>query len=344
MHSYELSITGTGSSLPQRVVSNEEIPGYRAANGMWRQFWGVKNRYMLSEHEDLVDLGSKAVLNALEMAGLAPRDLDVIIVGSSMAAGLATADSPSMFPRPGARIRNRLGADRAVALDVEAGCASFIVGLEMAASYIRSGRFERVAIVTVDVLSRILDLTDPSGIIFGDGSGAAIVERSGEEKGYIHSRIFSDSSYYDLAGVKWKLPKEGVKNYRPYFYVDSSLKMTEFVPQIVPKAIRHLLKDTGMKPDDIDLFVLHQPGRFLLEQWKKELGLTAERAPDIHEECACLSSSSVAVTLDRVVRDGRLKKGCRFIMAGAGIGWTWGAHLWVWQGPDQKVVKGEVKP
>ena len=113
--------------------------------------------------------------------------------------------------------------------------------------------------------------------------------------------------------------------------------MAEFVPKLVPRGINRVLKESGIPQEEVDMFFLHQPGRYLIEQWKKELGLSADEAPDVHGQYACLSSSSVIVTLDKVVRENKLQAGDMFVMAGVGIGWLWGAHLWRWNGPTGTV-------
>jgi len=330
-----ITITGVGSYLPEQIVQNYEIPGLRAANKMYIKFWGTKTRRRMQPHEELTDMGVASLTNAMEMAGCQAEHLDAILVASSNICEQESEESRALFPRLATRLRNRIGALNAVAIDIEAGCAGFVVGLDVAVNYLKVARFRRVAVVTIDAFSRILDHSDPSGIIFGDGSGAAIVERTSTGFGYIHSTFESDTSHYSLAGVKWKLPSQGGGFFKPYFFVDTSLKMAEFVPKLVPRAVRRLLKESGITQDKIDLFLLHQPGRYLIEQWRKELGISVDEAPEVHQQYACLSSSSVIVTLDTVVRDNRLKSGDMFLIAGVGIGWLWGAHLWKWNGPIQ---------
>lgn len=328
-----ISMTGVGSYLPEQVVYNHEIPGFHSASEMYSKFWSTVARRRMQPDESLTDMGIRALTNAMKMAGIEVADLDIILVGSSNICEHESVDSRAIFPRLATRIRNRIGAQYAVALDIEAGCASFVVGLDTAVNYLKVGRFRRAAVVTIDAFSRILDSGDPSGMIFGDGSGAAIIERMPCGYGYIHSTFESDSTHYSLAGVKWKLPRQGGGCFKPYFYVDTSLKMAEFVPKLVPRAIRNLLQETGIQKEDVELFFLHQPGRYLIEQWKKELGLSVSKAPDVHRKYACLSSSSVIVTLDEMARENKLKSGDFFVMAGVGIGWLWGAHIWQWSGP-----------
>ncbi len=332
MQDETITITGVGSYLPPQAIKNEEIPGYQLTDEMWNKFWGTCNRHRLSSEDNFVKMGVRSIENALEMAELQPEDLDAILVSTSIAVGLEDGHSMSMFPRPAVRVRNRLKACRAVPLDIDAGCASFLIALETAITYISSGKFDRIAIVAIDCFSRILDNTDPTGILFGDGSGSVIIEKKSGGHGYVHSCHFSDSSNYDLVGAHWTHPRQGEGQYRPYFYFENSPRTHEFLPHLVPKSIRQVLKGANLRTDEIDLFVLHQPGKILIDEWRREFNLTADNQPVIHNECACLSASTMPITLDHAVRNGQLEKGQRILFAGFGIGWTWGAHIWEWNG------------
>lgn len=337
MNNETISITGVGSYLPEQVVYNDQIPGFHRAKEMYANFWGTVARRRAEPHENLTDMGVKSLASALEMAGLDVKDIDILLVGTSNICEYESVDTRTIFPRLSVRIKKSIGAENAVPLDIEAGCASFVVGLDTAVSYLKIGKFRRAAVVTIDVFSRILDPGDPSAMIFGDGSGAAIVETTSNGYGYISSVFESDSTHYSLAGVKWKSPSQRTGLYKPYFYVDANLKMAEFVPKLVPRAIRKVLQQTGIQKEEVKLFFIHQPGRYLIEQWKKELGLDSDKAPDVHRKYGCLSSSSVIVTLDETARQDKLKKGDLIVMAGVGIGWIWGAHIWRWSGPEKTI-------
>ena len=328
-------MTGVGSYLPGKILTNEDIPGYKIRDDKWQSFWGTDRRYSLRRNERVLDMAERSALNALDMAGLTPDLIDIIVSCSSNISELDNDNPSAMFPKIGTLVRKKLKAKNAVAYDVESGCSGFIVGMETAVRFMQRGPFKRALVISADAASKVLDYSIPSGVIFGDGSGAAVLDSTHGIKGYLHSSIMTDSTHNKQAGVYWNSVYCNKNEFRPLFFVNRKLKMRDYVPALIPRVVKKLLGEANYEKEDVGRFILHQPGRYILNQWKERLGLSHETAPDIHSECACLSSSSVSVTLDRVIRGEELLPGNNFVIAGVGVGWTWGAHLWKWQGPGK---------
>jgi 3-oxoacyl-[acyl-carrier-protein] synthase-3 len=321
-------ITGTGSALPDKVLSNADLERLVDTSDEWiTTRTGIKERRIASSGEFTSTFASRAAERALESAGVAAADLDMIVVAT------VTPDFP--FPATACLVQNILKAKKAVAFDISAACSGFLYGLALVDKYIRMGAARKVLVIGAEVLSRIVDWTDRNTCcLFGDGAGAVIVEASSGESGILATQIHSDGSYWEL------LHQPGVGNRNPAVQETLDQRLTfinmqgnevfKLAVRAMEEASLEVLNSTGMKPADIDLFIPHQANRRIIDAIGKRLGVKDEQLYVNLERYGNTSSASIPIALDEAARSGRVKEGDLLLFSSFGGGLTWGATLSRW--------------
>ncbi len=317
-------ICGTGSALPKRIVTNDDLSKIMDTSDEWiKSRTGIGARHIATE-ETLTDLAFHASLQALEEAGALPEELDMILA--------ATLSPDNVFPSLSCELQRELGAVNAVAFDINAACSGFLFALQTADAYIKSGRYKNILVVGGEILSKMMDWNDRSTcVLFGDGAGAALV------------KVDSDFGILGISqgsdGAKGQaLTCENRKINNPYMKNSTDLSYTnmngqevyKFAVRTVPKAILEALGEAGLTVSDIDLFILHQANIRIIESVAKRLKVPMEKFPTNLQECGNISAGSVPVLLDEINRAGRIKKGDKIVLAGFGGGLTWGAAVLEW--------------
>lgn len=322
-------IAGTGSFVPGRVVSNEEIarqvgvePDYIV------RVSGIQTRHWVSSGEDCSWLAEQAARQALEQAKLAPADMEAIIVSST---------SPDMmFPSTACLLQGRLGVKGMPAFDVAASCSGFLYALSMADGFIRSGQYQRCLVVAAEVKSRSLDMTDLStAVLFGDGAGAAVVERSSDpEVGLVSLRLHADGAFHDLVkipggGSRHPLSSEVLGARGQTLRIQGS-KIYRLAVRQLAQAVKAHVAEEHWKMEQLDQVVFHQANGRLIAQVCKALGALPDRCFSVIEYLGNASSASLPIALDHAHRSKRLKPGHRVLLGTFGGGLTWATALVRW--------------
>lgn len=314
-------IRGTGSYLPERVLTNTDIATMVDTNDQWiRERTGIRERRIASDDETTCDLAEAAARQALDAAGLQGSDIDLIIVG--------TTTPDRIYPSTACRLQTRIGAGGCAAFDVQAVCTGFIYALGIADQFIRAGTAHKALVVGADTHSRLLDWQDRTTcVLFGDGAGAVVLERA-EEPGIYSTHLHADGKHESLLYVEGGTPLGGGKIAAGNAYV----KMRgNDVFKIAVRTLRALvdeaLRANDMQESDIDWLIPHQANLRIIEATARKLNLPWERVVVTVAEHGNTSAASVPLALDTAVRDGRIKRGQNLLLEAFGGGFTWGAAL-----------------
>ena len=325
-----IRITGTGSALPGRIVTNKELEQMVETSDEWiRERTGIGERHV-SVGETVVTVASEAVGKALEQAGKSAEEIDLILV--------ATCSPEQYLPCCACQVQAAIGAVNALAFDVNAACSGFLFALNTADAYLRTGLAKNALVIGSEVLSKLVDWTDRgSCILFGDGAGAVVVEQC-EAAGILGRALHSDGSGGGVLRCEARKlatpfaapvtaeaeetasPEDGEHSIR----MDGQ-EVYRFATRRVPQCIEEALSDAGLTVADIDLFVLHQANARIIDAVAKRLHADREKFPTNLERVGNLSSASIPVLLDELHRQGRLHRGDRIVLAGFGAGLTIGA-------------------
>ncbi|MBI5523863.1 MAG: ketoacyl-ACP synthase III [Desulfarculus sp.] len=323
----KVSILGTGCHLPERVIPNSYFEGIVDTSDEWIvSRSGIRERRMVLPGQAMSDLATPAAKKALEMAGVAPGELDLIVVGTS------TADMLS--PSCACMVQHQLGAKRAVAFDVNAACPGFIYGMAVAMRFIADGTYRRALVVGGEIVSQRIDYSDRATcVLFGDGAGAVVLgAQEGPAQGHILStHIHSDGDLWELLYV----PGGGSRIPPSHEMVDQRLGVVRMQGQEVFKhAVRALgevaeeaLAANGISSGQVDLFIPHQANLRIMEAVAKRLGIPLEKVVVTVHKYGNTSAATIPTALDEAVRDGRVKRGDLVLVASFGAGFTWGSAL-----------------
>lgn len=331
-----IRITGTGSALPGRIVTNKELEQLVKTSDEWiRERTGIGERHV-SVGETVVTLASEAARKALEQAGKRAEEIDLILV--------ATCSPEQYLPCCACQVQADIGAVNALAFDVNAACSGFLFALNTADAYLRMGLAENALIIGSEVLSKLVDWTDRSScILFGDGAGAVVVERCKASPGILGRALHSDGTgggvlqcgarelttpYVRTSTAKTD-QNQPTDDREHYIQMDGQ-EVYRFATRRVPQCIEEALSDAGLAVPDIDLFVLHQANARIIDAVAKRLHADREKFPTNLERVGNLSSASIPVLLDELNRKGKLHRGDRIVLAGFGAGLTIGACVMTW--------------
>jgi 3-oxoacyl-[acyl-carrier-protein] synthase-3 len=319
-------IVGTGSCLPPRRVSNHDMTALLAARGLdTSDEWivsrsGISARHFADDGMLSSDLGATAARHALDMAGLKPDDIDLIIVATS------TPDYLGGFPSTACVVQRKLGiTNDCAALDVQAVCSGFVYAMSVADNFIRCGMHKRVLVIGSEVFSRILDFNDRTTcVLFGDGAGAVVLAAS-DEPGVLATRLHADGRYADILCVPGAVQGGAIAG-SAFLYMDGQA-VFKLAVSVLEKVANEVLQVAGMEASQIDWLIPHQANIRIMQGTAKKLGLPMEKMVVTVDQHGNTSAASIPLALDVAMRDGRIKAGQHIMLEAVGGGFTWGAIL-----------------
>jgi len=323
-----VGIIGTGSYLPEKVLTNKDLENMVDTTDEWIvSRTGIRERRIAAEDQASSDLAVEASRKALEAAGVTADQLDLIIV--------ATVTPDMMFPATACLLQDRLGAKKAAAFDLSAACSGFLYGIATASQFIQSGMYRYALVVGVDCLSKITNWEDRNTcVLFGDGAGAVVLGPVEEGSGLLSFELGADGSGGDLL----KQPAGGSRLPASRDTVDGRLhtismagrEVFKFAVRVMGNAAEEALAKAGMTKEDIDFLVPHQANTRIIDAAVKRFGLSEEKVIINLDRFGNMSSASIPVALDEALHQGRIKKGNTLVLVGFGGGLTWGAAVLKW--------------
>lgn len=314
-------ISGTGSFLPAKRLTNEEISQTLDTNNEWIESRsGIRARRIASSEETTTYMGTYAARQAIESAGLTPDQISMVIA--------ATCTPDKVFPSTACLIQKELAMPAVPAFDVQAACSGFIYAMDIANQYLRLGTMKHILIVGVESMSRMVDWNDRSTcILFGDGAGAFVLSRH-EKPGILWSRMYAEGKYQDLLYANnLSLNNEATKNITERFLMMKGAEVFKVAVKTLERLVTQALEENGLQQGDIDWLVPHQANIRIIEGVAKRLGMPMEQVVVTIAEQANTSSASIPLAFDQAVRDGRIKRGQLILLEAFGGGFTWGATL-----------------
>lgn len=314
-------IAGTGSYLPEKVVTNQDLEKTMETSDEWiRDRTGIKRRHIAAEGETTSDLAVNAAKLAIDAAGISADDIDLIVVG--------TTTPDKIFPATACIVQRKLGISGCGAFDVQAVCSGFVYALDVANRHICTGGGKNVLVIGAETLSRIVNWEDrTTAVLFGDGAGAVILQ-STDEHGIISTHIHSDGSQEELLHV----PQGVSQGYDQTRAGEAFIQMNGNA--VFRKAVgaldliaRETLAGNNVAKEDLDWFVPHQANMRIIKAAANKLRMPMERVIVTVDEHANTSAASVPLALDIAVRDGRIQRGQLVLLGAFGGGFTWGSAL-----------------
>jgi 3-oxoacyl-[acyl-carrier-protein] synthase III len=321
-------IIGTGSSVPAKVLSNKDFEKLVDTSNEWiLTRTGIMERHIASDGECSSTFGYRAALSALEMAGTAPEELDMIIVGTI---------SPDMpMPSVACFIQHRLKATRASAFDVSAGCTGFLYALTVADAFIRSGTHKKILVIGAETLSKFTDYQDRTTcVLFGDGAGAVVLAAEQGERGILSTHLYADGAYTDYllipgGGSQTPASHDSIDSRQHFIKMDGN-KVFKVAVKSLEEAALTALEKNNLTGNDINLLISHQANFRIIDAIAKRLNLHPEKVFLNIERYGNTSSASIPIALDEANRQHRMKKNDIILLDAFGAGLTWGAALIRW--------------
>ena len=316
-------ITGTGSYLPERRLTNNDLAAELAQRGIeTSNEWivertGIQARHFADAQTNSSDLALQASRKAIEAAGITAQDIDLIIV--------ATSTPDMVFPSTACILQNKLGANGCPAFDVQAVCSGFVYALTVADAMIRSGTAKRALVVGAEVFSRLLDFNDRTTcVLFGDGAGAVVLEAS-DEPGILATDLHADGSHVGILCVPGNVSGGQVLG-SPLLTMDGQA-VFKMAVGVLEKAAHAVLAKAGKTEADIDWLVPHQANIRIMQSTAKKLKLSMDKVIVTVAQHGNTSAASIPLALDHGVRSGQIQAGQTVMLEGVGGGFTWGAVL-----------------
>ena len=315
-------IAGTGSYLPDNVVTNDDLAQRVDTSDEWiRSRTGIRQRHIAADGQTTGDLAHEAALRAMAAAGVTADDLDMIVVG--------TTTPDLVFPSTACLVQARLGAVGCPAFDVNAACSGFLFALSVADKFIRCGDARTVLVIGAETLSRILDWSDrTTSVLFGDGAGAVIL-KADAETGILSTHLHADGSKKELlwnpAGVSVGFDKD-----KPNGGSQIQMKgndVFKYAVKALDSVVDETLQAHGLTQHDIDWLIPHQANLRIIEATAKRLELSMDRVVVTVDKHGNTSAASVPMALDEAVRSGRVQRGQLLLLEAFGGGFTWGSAL-----------------
>jgi 3-oxoacyl-[acyl-carrier-protein] synthase III len=323
-----VKISALGTYVPPRLLTNADLEKMVDTTNDWiLSRVGIRERHVVDKGVATSDLAVEAAKKALAQRGLAPTDIDAIIVG--------TVTPDMLFPSTACVVQNKLGAAGAWGFDLSAACSAFIYSVQTGAQFIASGAHKRILVIGADVMSSIIDYTDRATcVIFGDGAGAVILERSDDDTGlidYIHEVDGSGGCFLYMPGGGSLNPssRETVERKMHYVHQDGQ-QVFKFAVRKQTEACTKLLERNGLKGSDIDAFIPHQANLRIISATAERLGLRPESVVVNIDRFGNTTAGTIPIAMNTAVEEGKLKKGSLVLMASVGAGFTVGAALLRW--------------
>lgn len=315
-------IIGTGSYLPERIMTNAELEKLVDTSDAWiRERTGIAERRLVAEDQSCSDLAIEASRAALDSAGVAAEDIDLIVLG--------TCTPDRIFPSTACLVQRALGTKSgAPAFDVSAACSGFVYALDVAHRFIGTGGARRALVIGSETMTRLLDWTDRGTcVLFGDGAGAVVLEAS-DEPGILSTHLHADGSQEELLHVPWGVGR----GYKALDDTSGKIKMRgnevfKVAVRTLGRIVDETLEANGLTKADVDWLVPHQANIRIIQATARKLGLPMERVVQTVKYHGNTSSASIPLALDSAVRDGSIKRGDLLLLEAFGGGFTWGSAL-----------------
>ena len=315
-------IAGTGSYLPEKVVTNDDLSKVVDTSDEWiRTRTGIRQRHVAADGQTSSDMGHQAALKAIEAAGIDPSGIDLIVVG--------TTTPDYVFPSTACLIQQKLGIPGCPAFDVNAACSGFLFALSVADQFIRTGSARTVLVVGVETLTRMVDWTDRTTcVLFGDGAGAVVL-KADADTGILSTHLHADGNKRDLlccpvgvsAGFDNSLPNAGVR------ITMAGNEVFKHAVKALDSVVDEALEANGLDKGDLDWLIPHQANLRIIEATAKRLDMPMERVIVTVDRHGNTSAGSVPLALDEAVRSGRVQRGQLVLLEAFGGGFTWGSAL-----------------
>jgi 3-oxoacyl-[acyl-carrier-protein] synthase-3 len=321
-------ILGTGSALPEKVITNFDLEKMVDTSDKWiTERTGIKERRQAAPHETTSTLSVQAARKALEMAGISPEQLDLIICSTI---------SPDMpLPATASIIQRELGAGTCCAFDLAAACSGFLFGITVVDQFIKTGKSKYALVIGAELLSRYLDYQDRSTcVIFGDGVAAGVLGPVNSSSGILASEIhtngvYADHLYIPAGGTARPASCETVQAREHYIKMRGN-ELFKVAVRSLEEVSRQVMEQAKVEPSQIDLFIPHQANLRITEAVRERLGIPADKVYSNISRVGNTSSASIPICLDECVRSGRIKRGDLILMSAFGAGVTWGSVLMRW--------------
>ena len=324
-----ITIIGSGSATANQILTNDDLSEIVETSDEWIQSrTGMRERHICSADDSLANLATQAGMRALEMAGLAATDLDLII--------LATSTPDDLFGTA-VKVQAQLGATRAMAFDLTAACSGFVVGLVTASQFIRTGVYRNVLLIGGDILSRWVDWSDRATcVLFGDGAGAVVLQGNQDSNRLLGFEMYSDGSLNHCLNLAYQGETKNLTNeksvgqgtYQPITM--NGREVYRFAVAKVPEVIEKVLFKANITTDDIDWLILHQANQRIMDSVSDRLKIPSEKVISNVAKYGNTSAGSIPIALDEAVRAGKIKTGDLVVASGFGAGLTWGATAFRW--------------
>lgn len=329
-------IIGWGKSVPQRILTNHDLERMVDTSDEWIVTrTGIRERRIAGPDETTATMSVEACRKALEVAGVSPEEVDLIIV--------ATSTPDYLCPPVSSMVQHQLGATRAGAFTLVAGCTGFVYSLVTASQFIATGLFDKVLVVGVEKLSAAVDWTDRSTcVLFGDGGAAVLVEASEQPTGVLSCELGSDGSdwdalFYPGGGCVKPFSEEVLRNREHYLRMDGK-RIFKFATRKMTESVINVVRASGLTWDDIELLIPHQANARIIEMAVQRLGIAPEKVMVNIDRYGNTSAASIPLALCDALEEGRLHSGDHVVLVGFGAGLTWAAAVLHWQ-PER--VAGE---
>ncbi len=323
-----VGILGTGSSLPEREMTNDDMAKIVDTSHDWIvSRTGIESRRFADENTATSDLASEAAIKAMEAAGVTADQIDLIIVG--------TLTPDHIIPSTACIVQEKIGATKAAAFDLEAACSGFVYSVAIAQQFITTGMYNHVLVIGAETMSKILDFEDrKTCVLFGDGAGAVVLGPVGENKGILSMDLGADGSggpalMVPAGGTRMPATPQTVKDRLHYLTMDGS-EVFKFAVRTMPRTSKNAIDKAGLTVEDIDFMIPHQANTRIISSAAKRLKLPMEKVHVNLDKLGNMSAASIPVALDEAVREGKLKDNDKVVLVGFGAGLTWGACVINW--------------
>lgn len=314
-------ITGTGSYLPEKILTNADLERMVDTSDEWiRTRTGITQRHIARDDQVASDLALYASRNAMQAAGVSSDDIDLIIV--------ATTTPDMIFPSTACILQNKLGIENCPAFDVQAVCSGFVYALATADMFVSSGKCRNALVVGSEIYSKILDWNDRNTcVLFGDGAGAVVLSQS-DQPGILSSHLHASGSHSNILSAPGCISGGRVQG-NPYINMEGNA-VFKFAVKVLEEVVQEAVEKNNLQSTDIDWLIPHQANIRIIQSTAKKLGLPMDKVVVSVDKHGNTSAASIPLALDIAVRDGRIQQDQLLLLEGVGGGFTWGAVLLRW--------------
>lgn len=327
MNKANVVICGTGSYVPDHIITNEDLEKSAPTNKEWVQsVLGIEERRRLNKEESTSDMSAKAGIRALDMAKMSPEEVDLLVIG--------TITPDRMVPSLSTIVQRKIGARNAVAFDINAACAGFVFSMISAKQFLDNNYFKNALIIGADAMSIMTDYKDKTCVFYGDAAGAVVLKKSNSENGIISTYFGSDGESRDLVttfGGNAEYPASyEVVDRRLHYLIMRGKEVGTTAKRIIPYAMKKALEEACITTDELQYLVPHQPNQTLLKRCAEILNIPQNKVVITLDKYGNASSANIPLALDKINREGKLKDGDKIGMVTIGAGWTWGSAVVQW--------------